>query len=88
VPAAAERSASGFANMPADERLLEAHVADVRRRLSPEAFAAAWAAGLALDGAAAVATAMALGDRPGPDPSGADDVAAPGVAAGRDARAV
>ena len=47
-PAAAERTSSGFVNMPADERLLDAHVAVVRGRLDPFAFAGAWEAGSAL----------------------------------------
>jgi len=58
--AATERAASGFANMPADERLLARWVATVRERLGPDAFAAAWADGEGLTGSAAVAAAMAL----------------------------
>jgi hypothetical protein len=57
--AAAERSSSGFANMPADERHLDERMAQVRERLDPGAFAEAWGEGseLGADGA----TAQALG---------------------------
>ena len=41
-------SVSGFANMPADERLLDARMAEARERLDPETVAAAWAEGQAL----------------------------------------
>ena len=37
--ATAERTSSGFVNMPADERLLDAHVAAVRARPDPTRFA-------------------------------------------------
>ena len=61
--ATAERSASGFANMPADERLLDAHVAAVRERLDPARFAAAWADGVALNQAEATDLALELARR-------------------------
>ncbi|HEX5825985.1 MAG TPA: tetratricopeptide repeat protein [Candidatus Limnocylindrales bacterium] len=61
--ATAERTASGFVNMPADERLLDAKVAVVRDRLEPAEFAAAWAEGAALTPAGAVDEAMALARR-------------------------
>jgi hypothetical protein len=60
--ATAERSASGFVNMPADERLLEGHVARVRERLDAAAFADAWAEGMELTQAQAVDEALALAD--------------------------
>jgi predicted ATPase len=56
----AERTASGFANMPADERHLDEQIAQVRGRLDPAAFVAAWAEGAALPVAEAVAAAQAL----------------------------
>ena len=40
--ATAERTASGFVNMPADERLLDARVDRVRARIDAVAFADAW----------------------------------------------
>src|SRR3954471_15266719 len=46
--AVAERSDSGFANMPADERHLDERMAMVRGRLDPVAFAEAWAEGSAM----------------------------------------
>jgi len=58
--AAAERARSGFVNMPADERLLDARVDPVRARLDPGAFVQAWAEGTALTDAEAVEAAMAL----------------------------
>jgi predicted ATPase/Tfp pilus assembly protein PilF len=56
--AAAERAASGFANMPADERHLDERMAAVRDRLDPAAFAEAWAEGSALTVDEAVALAL------------------------------
>jgi tetratricopeptide (TPR) repeat protein len=65
--AAADRTDSGFANMPADERHLDERLAAVRERLDPSAFADAWAEGAALAAHDAVAAAMALtGSRPRP----------------------
>ena len=58
--ASAERASSGFANMPADERLLDARMATVRERLEPAAFATAWAAGLGLPAEAAATEALAF----------------------------
>lgn len=58
--ASAERVASGFANMPADERLLAARVDEVRGRLEPGIFDAAWAKGAALTIDQAAAAAMTL----------------------------
>jgi hypothetical protein len=58
--AAAERERSGFANMPADERLLDSRVAIARERLDPQAFADAWASGIRLGTAEAMACAMVL----------------------------
>ncbi|MEW6223513.1 MAG: tetratricopeptide repeat protein [Chloroflexota bacterium] len=58
--AAAERASSGFANMPADERLLQARMDTVRERIDPAAFAAAWSAGLELPVEAASAEALTL----------------------------
>ncbi len=58
--AAADRAASGFANMPADERLIDARMSEVRRRLDPATVAAAWAEGQALTLDAAVEAAMTL----------------------------
>ena len=43
--AAAERERSGFANMPADARLLDARIAGSRARLDPQGFADAWVEG-------------------------------------------
>ena len=51
---------SGFVNMPADERLLDARVAKVRARIDPRAFADAWAEGVAYSQAESVEVAMAL----------------------------
>ena len=59
----AERTASGFANMPADERHLDERMSQVRERLDPAAFAAAWANGAALSVAEAVAVAQGLATR-------------------------
>jgi hypothetical protein len=67
--AAADRAASGFANMPADERLLDARMAEVRARLDPDAVAAAWAAGLAMSLHDAVGAAMTLTADRGGDPA-------------------
>jgi hypothetical protein len=61
--ATAERTASGFVNMPADERLLDAHVAAVRERLEPARFAAAWAEGMELGQAEATDLALDLARR-------------------------
>jgi tetratricopeptide (TPR) repeat protein len=58
--AAAERTASGFANMPADERHLDEAMAAVRERLDPVAFADGWAEGSAMSVDAAVSVAMAV----------------------------
>jgi predicted ATPase/Tfp pilus assembly protein PilF len=58
--ASAERTASGFVNMPADERLLDAKMAGVRERLDPGEFADAWAEGTALSPADAVDVALTL----------------------------
>ena len=55
-----ERTSSGFVNMPADERLLDARVAKVRARIDPAAFADAWAEGVAYTQAESVEVAMAL----------------------------
>ncbi len=58
--AARERTDSGFANMPADERHLDERMAQVRERLDPGTFADAWGEGSrARDG---------RGDRPGAPP--------------------
>jgi non-specific serine/threonine protein kinase len=61
--ATAERTASGFVNMPADERLLDANVAKVRARLDASRFAAAWADGAGLTQAEATRLAMDLARR-------------------------
>jgi tetratricopeptide (TPR) repeat protein len=58
--AAAERASSGFANMPADKRLLDARIDGVRERMDPARFAAAWGDGLALTADRAAAEAMTL----------------------------
>ena len=58
--AAADRTATGFANMPADERLLDARMAEARERLDPDTVAAAWAEGQALTVDAAIEAAMTL----------------------------
>ncbi|HEY3336269.1 MAG TPA: tetratricopeptide repeat protein [Candidatus Limnocylindrales bacterium] len=58
--ASVERTGSGFVNMPADERLLEARVAMVRARLDEAAFAHAWAEGAASSQAEAVEVALAV----------------------------
>ena len=58
--AAADRAASGFANMPADERLIDARMSEARERLDPGTVAAAWAEGQALTLDAAVEAAMTL----------------------------
>ncbi len=62
--AAAERASSGFANMPADKRLLEARMDEVRERMDPGAFTGAWAAGLELPVEAAASEALTLMGRP------------------------
>ena len=63
-PRPTRATVSGFANMPADERLLDARMAEVRERLDPGTVAAAWAEGQALTLDAAVEAAMTLvGDR-------------------------
>lgn len=59
--AAAERAASGFANIPADQRLLAVHEARSRERLGSDAWAAAHEAGKRLSIADAVAPALKLG---------------------------
>jgi predicted ATPase len=58
--ATAERTSSGFVNMPADERLLDAKVSRVRARIDAAAFADAWAEGAAFTQAQAVEVAMAV----------------------------
>jgi tetratricopeptide (TPR) repeat protein len=58
--ATAERRESGFVNMPADERLLDRRMDEVRGRLAADAFAEAWSVGLALGVPAAVEEAMTL----------------------------
>jgi hypothetical protein len=58
--AAADRETSGFANMPADQRLVDARMAEARDRLQPEAVAEAWAEGHALTLDDAVDAAMTL----------------------------
>ena len=58
--AVAERTASGFANMPADERHLDEQMAAVRERLDPAAFADAWADGSAMAVDAAVTVALGI----------------------------
>ncbi len=58
--AAAERERSGFVNMPADARLLDARVAVARERLDTQAFEDAWAAGRLLGKTDAVELAMQL----------------------------
>ena len=50
-------------NMPADERLLDGHVAAVRERLDPSRFAAAWAEGMTLSQAEATDLALELARR-------------------------
>jgi hypothetical protein len=62
--AAADREVSGFANMPADQRLVDARMAESRNRLQPEAVATAWAEGRALTLDEAVEAAMTLVDVP------------------------
>lgn len=57
--ASADRAASGFANMPADARLLEEAQAVVRSRLGAGAWDDAWTAGASLALDAAVAEALA-----------------------------
>jgi non-specific serine/threonine protein kinase len=59
----AERTASGFANMPADERHLDENMEEVRERLDPAAFAAAGAEGAAMPVEEAVAAAESLATR-------------------------
>ena len=59
----AERTSSGFANMPADERHLDERMAEVRERLDPAEFAAAWAEGAAMPVEDAVAIAESLAAR-------------------------
>lgn len=56
--AAAERAASGFANMPADQRLLSVHQARSRARSGEDAWTAAYEAGTRLGVADAVAAAL------------------------------
>ena len=46
--------------MPADERHIDARMSEVRERLDPGPFAAAWAEGQALRWTAAVEAAMTL----------------------------
>ncbi|HEY4190531.1 MAG TPA: tetratricopeptide repeat protein [Candidatus Limnocylindrales bacterium] len=58
--AAADREVSGFANMPADQRLLDARMGEARERLDPETAAAAWADGQAMSVDAAIDAAMTL----------------------------
>jgi len=58
--AAGERSDSGFANMPADERHLDERMAQVRERLDPGTFADAWGQGADLGAEEATAQAMLL----------------------------
>ncbi len=58
--AAADRVVSGFANMPADTRLLEGRMAALHARMDATAFAAAWAEGQAMSTDAAVEAAMSL----------------------------
>jgi tetratricopeptide (TPR) repeat protein len=58
--AAANREESGFANMPADQRLVDARMAEARGRLDPETVAAAWADGRAMSVDTAIEAAMAL----------------------------
>lgn len=60
--AAAERASSGFANMPADRRLLERHQAAPRARLGEADWRAALDAGTGLALADAVAEALSLRD--------------------------
>ena len=57
---AANREESGFANMPADQRLVDARMAEARGRLDPETVAAAWADGRAMSVDAAIEAAMGL----------------------------
>jgi tetratricopeptide (TPR) repeat protein len=82
--AEAERAQSGFANMPADARLLDARLAEVRARLDPDRLAAAWAAGLGLDTGGVVAEAMSLTAVPARRRERRPD----GTAAGRTPRSV
>jgi tetratricopeptide (TPR) repeat protein len=65
--AAADRGRSGFANMPADERLLQTRMAGVRVRLSAGAFARAWDEGTAMTMDEAVDAALSVAGA-GPDP--------------------
>jgi predicted ATPase len=58
--AAADRAVSGFANMPADERLVDTRMTEARERLDPGTVAAAWAEGQALTLDGAVEAAMTL----------------------------
>ena len=51
---------SGFANMPADERLVDTRMTEARERLDPDTVAAAWAEGQALTLDGAVEAAMTL----------------------------
>ena len=62
--ASADREVSGFANMPADQRLLDARMAEARERLQPETVAAAWADGRAMSVDAAIEAAMTLVQAP------------------------
>ena len=62
--ASADREVSGFANMPADQRLLDARMAEARERLQPETVAAAWAEGRAMSVDAAIEAAMTLVQAP------------------------
>ena len=58
--ASADREVSGFANMPADQRLLDARMAEARERLQPETVAASWDEGRAMSVDAAIEAAMTL----------------------------
>ncbi|HEY6570925.1 MAG TPA: tetratricopeptide repeat protein, partial [Candidatus Limnocylindrales bacterium] len=58
--AAADRALTGFANMPADERLVDARMSEARERLDPATVDAAWTDGGALTIEAAIEDAMTL----------------------------
>ena len=58
--AAADRAVTGFVNMPADERLVDARMSEARERLDPAAVDAAWTGGGAMTVEAAIEAAMTL----------------------------
>ena len=64
--AAADRAETGFANMPADERLVDARMSEARERLDPAALDAAWTQGGAMTVDEAIEAAMTLVGAAGP----------------------